>query len=128
MRIVRGLPVEAPQPGFARALTKVLLEQGVEAARTRLPVLTRTHPLTSPRDLNDIGYGFLLEGRLPEALFLLRLNIERFPRDANAHDSLGEACLVAKDLECARENYTRALEMDPKNDDARQVLERLKTM
>jgi hypothetical protein len=34
---------------------------------------------------------------------------------------------VAKNLACARENYARALEMDPKNDNARQVLERLKT-
>jgi CubicO group peptidase (beta-lactamase class C family) len=127
MRIVRGMAVEEPRPGFARALTKVLLEQGVDAARARLPELTRTLPLTSPRDLNNIGYGLLMEGRLPESLFLFRLNIERFPQDANAYDSLGEACLVAKDLTCARENYARALELDPKNDNARQVLERLKT-
>ncbi len=126
-RIVRGLPVETPRPGFARTLTKVVLEQGVAAARARLPELTRTLPLTSPGDLNNLGYGLLREGRLPEALFLLRLNVERFPQDANAYDSLGEACLVAKDLACARENYARALEMDPKNDTARQVLERLKT-
>jgi CubicO group peptidase (beta-lactamase class C family) len=127
MRIVRGIPVEEPRPGFARVLTKVLLEKGVAAAQARLPELTRTHPLTSPRDLNNIGYGLLLEGRMPEALFLFRLNIERFPQDANAYDSLGEACLVVKDLACARENYARALEMDPKNGNARQVLERLKT-
>ncbi len=126
-RIVRGIPVETPRPGLARALTKVVLEEGVAAARARLPELTRTHTLTSPNDLNDLGYGLLRQGRVPESLFLLRLNLERFPQDANAYDSLGEACLVAKDLACARENYTRALELDPKNDNARHVLERLKT-
>ena len=63
---------------------------------------------------------------MPEALFLFRLNIERFPKDANAYDSLGEACLRVKDVACARENYARALELDPANGNARQVLERLK--
>lgn len=48
--------------------------------------------------------------------------------DANAWDSLGEVCLRVKDLACARENYTRTLELEPRNDNARQVLERLKAM
>jgi predicted TPR repeat methyltransferase len=59
------------------------------------------------------------------ALAVFRMNVEMHPESANAFDSLGEACLLSGDTELAIENYTRSLELNPENDNARRVLEDL---
>lgn len=127
MRVLFDLPVEQPRPQLATRLSESLRTRGVEATRAALSeIRAGCAPPEGPPELNNLGYDYYLAGRREESLFLLRLNIELFPEDANAYDSLGEVCLAAKDLACARENYARAASMDPTNANARKVLEQLK--
>jgi CubicO group peptidase (beta-lactamase class C family) len=127
MRVLFDLPVELPKASLGHRLSESLRAVGVEGTRAALPGLReQSPPADGPNELNNLGYAYLQAGRIPEALFLLRLNIALFPEDANSYDSLGEICLAAKDLACAKENYERALSMDPRNDNARKVLEGLK--
>ncbi len=54
------------------------------------------------------------------------MNVEAFPKSANAQDSLGEALEIAGDKAAAREAYERALKLDPQFPHARDALAKLR--
>lgn len=65
-----------------------------------------------------------------QALRLFRYYVARYPDDANAHDSLGEALAVAGRTEESIASYERAVALDPDGqtgDNARRQLERLRS-
>lgn len=62
-------------------------------------------------EVNGLGYRLLRRKKTPEAVRVLRLNVERFPESANTHDSLGEALLAAGDTAAAIASYRRAAEL-----------------
>jgi tetratricopeptide (TPR) repeat protein len=53
------------------------------------------------------------------------VNTKLFPNIANTYDSLGEAYLKSGNKELAIENYSKVLEMDPKNKNAEKILKDL---
>ncbi|WP_083253278.1 serine hydrolase domain-containing protein [Flavivirga aquatica] len=63
--------------------------------------------------LNDIGYDFLQNGEVDEALKFFHLNIKMFPEDANLWDSLGEGYYEKGDYKKSLQYYKKALEMQP---------------
>lgn len=76
--------------------------------------------------LNGLGY-FLLGVKLTKpAIEVLDLNVRKFPRSANAYDSLGEAYMNAGDQARAIENYEKSLKLNPKNTNAVEKLKELK--
>ncbi|WNG59548.1 serine hydrolase [Archangium gephyra] len=79
----------------------------------------------SEPELNRVGYRLMSSGRVPEAIEFFKLNVEMFPAAANCYDSLGEAYEASGDKELAIQNYRRALELDPTNENAVNVLKRL---
>ncbi|HJT16207.1 MAG TPA: alpha/beta fold hydrolase [Thermoanaerobaculia bacterium] len=79
----------------------------------------------TPVALNRAGYSLLREGRVDEAVKIFAENVAEFPSDANAYDSLGEAYAAHGDRELALANYRKSLELNPKNDNARAMIERL---
>jgi Flp pilus assembly protein TadD len=44
---------------------------------------------------------------------VFRVVVESYPDSANAHDSYGEALWRAGEIEAARRQYERAVELDP---------------
>jgi glyoxylase-like metal-dependent hydrolase (beta-lactamase superfamily II) len=77
--------------------------------------------------INFAGYRFLQEGRIPQAVTLLKLNRDFFPDSWNVHDSLGEALLAAGDTEAAVASYERSLALNPANASATAALTRIRT-
>jgi cytochrome c-type biogenesis protein CcmH/NrfG len=63
---------------------------------------------------------------LEEAIAILKLNVEIYPKVGNSYDSLGEAYMLKGNTALAIENYTRALELDPSNSNAVQKLKELR--
>jgi tetratricopeptide (TPR) repeat protein len=82
-------------------------------------------PGMSPYILNHVGYGLLLAGKLNDALKVLEANVEFYPEDSNAHDSLGEAYFKAGKKEAAIASYKKSLQLDPQNTNAVKMLEQL---
>jgi CubicO group peptidase (beta-lactamase class C family) len=80
----------------------------------------------SERDWNRIGYDLLAREKIADAIAAFELNARLFPDSANVHDSLGEALMVAGRTSEAIASYERSLELDPRNDNARQMLARLR--
>jgi 3-oxoadipate enol-lactonase len=79
-------------------------------------------PFLREREMNDLGYKYLQEGKAKEAIALFQINTVAFPNSANTYDSLGEAYLKDGQKDLAIENYRKSLELNPNNENARQVL------
>lgn len=75
--------------------------------------------------LNAFGYQLMGDERYADAIVVFARNTELFPESANAWDSLGEAYLKSGDENQARIHYEKSLSLNPQNQNARQVLERL---
>jgi uncharacterized membrane protein len=79
----------------------------------------------SQADTNSLGYQLLRRGQTDAAIRIFRLNVETYPRSANAADSLAEAYLASGDRALAAAAYQRVLALDPRNRNARYELARL---
>ncbi|WNG33824.1 serine hydrolase [Archangium violaceum] len=82
-------------------------------------------PGVPPQLLNQVGYGLLLAGKLSDAVKVLEANAQFYPEDANVYDSLGEVYFKAGRKEEAIANYKKSLELDPRNTNAVEMLEKL---
>ena len=65
------------------------------------------------------------DNHLPEAINLLKLNVEMYPDSSGAYESLGEAYARAGQKELAIGSYQKALEKDPGNEEAKKKLKEL---
>jgi tetratricopeptide (TPR) repeat protein len=77
-------------------------------------------------DINALGYRMLADERFVDAVGVFELYVELLPQDFNAYDSLGEAFMMRGDTEQAIASYERSLELNPDNDNAVQMLEKLR--
>jgi tetratricopeptide (TPR) repeat protein len=79
----------------------------------------------SENALNDYGYERLEEKDSDGAIAVFRLAVEEHPASGNAWDSLGEAYAAAGKRELSRVAYSKALELDPGNENAAKRLREL---
>ena len=75
--------------------------------------------------LNEVGYDLLGQGKNDLALAAFKLNVAEHPQSGNAYDSLGEAYAMIGDKKQATAAYKKAVELDPKNENAKHSLEEL---
>lgn len=75
--------------------------------------------------LNSLGYEVLRAGDAEGAIRVFRANAERFPTSANVWDSLAEAYMEAGDKTKAVAYYTVSLTLNPNNENARAMLDKL---
>jgi tetratricopeptide (TPR) repeat protein len=87
-----------------------LLEQ---AGRSEEAVQTQNRALAiaNEAETNLIGYTFLQQGKIEEAIEVFTKNVADYPESWNACDSLGEACRAAGNIDKALKYYSRAREM-----------------
>jgi tetratricopeptide (TPR) repeat protein len=76
-------------------------------------------------DLNTIGYKLMNKKRLDDAIKIFELNTQMFPLSSNVYDSLGEAYYAKGDFPLSLINYKKSLALDPKNDGAKAIIEKL---
>jgi pimeloyl-ACP methyl ester carboxylesterase len=62
------------------------------------------------------------DGHLPEAIDVLKLELQTYPDSSDAYDSLGEAYQNSGEKQLAIESYKKALEKNPGNSDAKEKL------
>ncbi len=77
-------------------------------------------------EINAFGYRLIRDGKVAEAIQIFQLNVEMYPRSANAFDSLAEAYMRDDQKDLAVQNYQKSLELNPKNENAKEMLKRLK--
>lgn len=77
-------------------------------------------------DLNMSGYKLLAQKKITEAIEVFKVNVKLYPESANTYDSLGEAYEKAGNKKLAIENYEKAIKLDPNNENAKKIVEKLK--
>ncbi|PWN57937.1 S41 family peptidase [Chryseobacterium viscerum] len=78
--------------------------------------------------LNKIGYAFLKEKSLDNAIIVFQENAKLFPDNSNTWDSLGEAYFINGDKENALKSYQKALALDPNSESAKAMIQKLETI
>lgn len=78
------------------------------------------------RELNLLGYELLQQKRAADAVAVFGLNVEAYPASANTYDSLGEAYMAAGDRVLAEASYKQSLALNPGNENAKRMIERLR--
>jgi CubicO group peptidase (beta-lactamase class C family) len=118
-----------PMP-IGRYLYDILMfqhvDKAVEAYRRISSSSARGSFAFDEGQLNDLGYQMIREGKLEAAVRLFELNVEEYPESANAYDSRGEGYMLTNQIGPAIESYKKSLELDPQNDNAREMLTRLR--
>jgi len=76
--------------------------------------------------LNSFGYDLLEKKDTAGAIQVFKLNAETFPDSPNVWDSLAEAYMKSGDAKNAQVNYERALSLDANNENAKEMLKKLK--
>lgn len=121
-----------PEPlTLQQVLTEVISEDGIAAGIQKYHQLHQryfggfTYDFREPT-LNHIGYTFLQNGKMDEAVEIFKLNAEMYPESFNVYDSLGEAYMKAGKKELAIANYEKSLELNKENDNAVKMLNELK--
>ena len=130
IRILYDKPYTLPKRSIAQVVFETMMEKGVTSAIEHYKALKRDFPneyIFSAQELNNLGYHLLNEKKkIKDAIEIFKLNVEFYPKDANAYDSLGEAYMIAGEKTLAIKNYEKSLELNPNNTNAREKLESLK--
>ncbi len=116
-----------PKRPVAEALLTLITEQGLEQALRSYRTLKQSNDYyVSEVQLNALGYRLLGMKKVREAIEIFKLNVEAYPESANVYDSLGEAYMLNGDKELAVRNYRRAVELNPQNTNAADMLRKLR--
>jgi D-alanyl-D-alanine-carboxypeptidase/D-alanyl-D-alanine-endopeptidase len=79
----------------------------------------------SESQLNQLGYHYLGNGKIENAVATFKLNADLFPKSSNVYDSYGEALLASGETEKAIENYLKAVELNPGSTEGIKILKDL---
>ncbi len=76
--------------------------------------------------LNDFGYEILGKDDAQGAISVFELNTQKYPESGNVWDSLAEAYMKSGDNAMAEKYYEKSLKLDPTNQNAKDMLEKLR--
>lgn len=126
-KVINGQPYTPSYRGFPQInnwLTQGLLADE-NASPRGLADQIRSN-INSESELNSCGYVLMARGNFKEAITILRTNVYLYPESSNCFDSLGEAYAKAGLNDNALFCYERAVELDPKNENAIAQVAKLK--
>lgn len=83
------------------------------------------HEMLNESFINGQGYQLLQAKAYKKAIDIFRVNTLLYPESGNAYDSLGEAYLANGDKSLAKENYKKALQFSPGNQNAARIIKSL---
>lgn len=117
-----------PKVSIDYIVGKTLVTQGIDSAISLYHFLKNKEfdkYNFAEKKLNSLGYRLISLNKLPEAIAVLKLNVESFPKSFNTYDSLGEAYMLYGNTDLAIKNYEKVLELNPENTNALEKLKQL---
>ena len=117
-----------PRKSIAETLSATIDSSGIDRAVQQYDELKTAAPATynfEEDELNALGYRLLRTKKLREAVRVLQLNVEAYPRSSNVYDSLGEAYMDEGNKPLAIANYQKSLQLNPKNKNGALMLQKL---
>lgn len=76
-------------------------------------------------EINWQGYQLMRNGRVDDAIKVFQLNTELYPQASNTWDSLAEGYMTKGDNAMAVKYYRKSLELDPMNENAKAMIEKM---
>lgn len=120
-----GKPVPLPKPPLHELLAQEIRRLGDQAALARFDaLLSKSGKPADANGLNRLAYQYADAGKAATGIAILKHASALFPQDGNLHDSMGELYLLSGDKAGSAAAYRRALELDPANANARDMLEK----
>lgn len=114
---------ELPKNSFAQELVNVLVSKSISEGKEWAKNNSSSKRYYINEDeLNQAGYALLQADKMDEAIVAFELNTELHPKSSNTFDSLGEAYYLKKDFEKALIYYRTALELNPNNENAQNMI------
>jgi CubicO group peptidase (beta-lactamase class C family) len=118
-----------PAPQTVATLLLLAKARDIQAALERYAQLKKSgnpdadiHEAT----LNSLGYMLLQQGQTRDAIVAFQRNVKEYPQSSNVYDSLGEAYMNGGQKVLAIASYEKALQLDPTNRNAVEMLKKLK--
>ncbi len=128
----RLLSIEPDIPDVRRSYNSLLLldtfiDRGINDVAKVFEYLKKNHPdEINEGTLNNLGYRLLRNKKIQDAIKIFELNVDLHPDYANGYDSLAEAYMNAGENELAIKNYRKSLELEPGNNNAKEMLKKLR--
>ncbi len=82
--------------------------------------------LVGEQDINMLGYQMMGQDRTALAIAVFTFNADAYPESSNVYDSLAEAYMNDSQNERAIMNYEKSIELDPRNDHAREMIAQMR--
>jgi CubicO group peptidase (beta-lactamase class C family) len=126
--IIYGRPFQLPKKSIEETIGATIITKNVETSVKlyyELKANQAEEYNITVSELNRLGYRLLKAKMVKEAIEILKLNVKEYPQEYNPYDSLGEAYMINGDKERAIDNYTKSLELNPKNSNAERMLIKL---
>jgi uncharacterized membrane protein len=117
-----------PRKSIVETLSATIASSNVDAAVKQYHDLKGAAPTIYNFDedeLNTLGYQLIHANKFKEAIRIFQLNVEGYPQSGNVYDSLAEAYMDDSDKSQAIANYKKSLQLNPKNQNAVVMLQRL---
>ena len=112
---------------LARVYGQTLMKEGADAALSKLIELKddTVHYILRERDMNTLGYQFLLDHLGSQSLETFKVNMLLFPASSNACDSYADALAENNRKGDAIIMYKKSILLDPKNTESIDKLKKL---
>jgi len=114
-----GYQLRSPRKPIGEVTAATLDSQSVQAALTQYRTLRAEHANEyefTEFDLSDLGYSELSKGNTANAIAILKLNAEEYPKSFDMYDSLGEAYEKSGNTQAAIESFRHSVEIYPAAD------------
>lgn len=125
----KNYPLELQKEPIALTIRKTCekdIDKGVELYKKLKKEHGADYNFSNEGELNALGYEFLRDGKIEAAIKIFDLNVNEFPNSANVYDSRGEAYFNKKEYQLAKKDYSKVLELEPSNQNAKEMLLRIK--
>lgn len=124
----KNYPKESSKESISLTIRKELnksIDKGIELYKK----LKRTNPndynFSNQSELNMLGYEYMKNDKIDDALKIFSLNISEFPNSANVYDSRGEAYFNKKEYLNSKKDFQKVLELEPTNQNAKDMLSKI---
>lgn len=126
MCILYGQSIDPPKKSLVDSFRQLVGSSSLEKALAQYGTLSKDKTFSLDEgEMNGLGYEWLGQGKVKEAMAAFNLNAEAFPQSANVYDSRGEAFMKNGDQELAIRDYRKSLELNPRNTNAVDQLRKL---
>jgi CubicO group peptidase (beta-lactamase class C family) len=125
----KNYPLEPQKESISLTIRKECeknIDKGIELYKNLKTNNNDEYNFSNESELNQLGYEFLNDKKIESAIKIFSLNVSEFPNSANVYDSRGEAYFNKKEYLLSKSDYSKVLELESSNQNAKEMLLKIK--